>query len=157
MYPKPLVGVGGWLAFFVVALCILGPAQAISATSVEFGKLESSFSGTAALESWKNYKLGAWTLIGFSISLRVIAGILLTSSFKPFSVRFTIAVLWTTPFVTSIGTYVLINALFGSSAASASLEYVFSELVIGLTIATVWTAYLLKSERVKNTYYGYRP
>ena len=157
MYPKPSVGVGGWLAFFVVALCILGPAQTISATSVEFGKLESSITGAAALESWKNYKLGAWTLIGLSILLRLIAGILLTSSFKPFSVRFTIAVLWITPVVTSLGTYVLIISLFGSSIASASIEALFSELVIGLTIATVWTAYLLKSERVKNTYYGYRP
>lgn len=157
MYPKPLVGVGGWLAFFVIALCVLGPFQAISNTMNEFQTLESANAGATALESWQNYKLGAWTLIGFSVALRLVAGILLTSIHKPFSVHFTIAVLWITPIVTSIGTYLLIYMLFGANTATGSQEGVLSELIIGLTIATVWTAYLLKSLRVKNTYYGYRP
>ena len=157
MYPKPLVGVSGWLAFFIIALCVLGPFQAISDTMMEFQALESAHKGATALESWQNYKLGAWILIGFSVALRLVAGILLTSVHKPFSVHFTIAVLWITPVVTAIGTYVLINLFFGSFAASDSQEGVIYELIVGLTIATVWTAYLLKSVRVKNTYYGYRP
>ena len=157
MHPKPLVGVSGWLAFFIIALCVLGPFQAISNTMMEFQALESAHAGASALDSWQNYKLGAWILIGFSVALRLVAGILLTSVHKPFSVHFTIAVLWITPVVTSIGTYVLVNMFFGSDAATGSQEGVFSELIVGLTIATIWTAYLLKSVRVKNTYFGYRP
>ena len=157
MYPKPLVGVGGWLAFFVIALCVLGPFQAISNTMRDFQALESAHAGATALESWQNYKFGAWTLIGFSVALRLVAGILLTSVHKPFSVHFTIAVLWITPIVTAIGTYLLINTLFGTDTAAGSQEGVIYELTVGLTIATIWTAYLLKSVRVKNTYYGYRP
>ena len=152
-YVKELKGVGGWLAFFIIALCVIGPMMAISSTFVAFQSFETSTPGAASLESWQNYKQYTWVVIAFSITLRVIAGFMLASNFKRISVRFTIAVLWITPLIAAIGSYIVALVTFGAEAASDNTDSII-DMAKGLAAAAVWTAYLLKSVRVKNTYYA---
>lgn len=146
-------GVGGWLAFFVIALCVLGPSQLISSTVVGFSTLEASIPGASVLPAWQDYKLYTWIVIGLVIGLRLLAGGLLTNHFKPLSVRVAISVLWVTPLITSVGTLISAKAAFGAETPVSPVDtaYVF---MANIVIAAVWTSYLVKSVRVRNTYYG---
>ncbi len=151
---KELRGVRGWLAFFVLALCALGPALELVQQVGDFASARQNMAGTALASRWASYETVAWVVFAVTVLLRWAAGFMLLRVFRRVSVRVAVAVLFATPLLSQLGNLGAIAAAFGDSAARAAGGEVVAGLLRGLLIAAVWTAYLMRSRRVGNTYPG---
>lgn len=145
-------GVQGWLAFLIVALMILGPLMGLGNLSGEFKTMVEQYPELAANPQWQRYERVTWYVYIITALISFSAGYRLWKIHVPESVHFAIVALW---LAGPVG-----NLMYGLSAAYVFDENIFqsgaSELLSGLIgsalAAGVWTAYLLRSVRVKNTY-----
>lgn len=149
-----LRGVGGWLLLLVIGLTILGPLVAFGQNASEFALAEHNNPELASYAPWGQFKSFSYLALILGLSVTFSAGILLATSRTPGAVRFTIAAMWL-----SAPVYVALQAMATSaSLGSAAIGEIAGEFVITILkssiTATVWTLYLLKSKRVKNTYYA---
>ncbi|EQD26735.1 conserved hypothetical protein, membrane [mine drainage metagenome] len=143
-----LKGMGGWLSFFVFALCILGPLLELGGLTSGFKSEEHRLAGTQLAETWHSFERLSWGVFDLTVALRWFAGFFLTKVFRPASVRLAITVLFLVPFISSIGTGVAFYHIYG--------EYMPGTLggsFKGLVSAAIWATYLNRSKRVRNTYY----
>jgi len=149
---KELRGVSGWLAFFVLALCALGPLMEFNRNFMDYQQIESSNPQLLSTAAWLSYKQYAWAVFAFTVLLRWAAGYALTNRFVWSSVRFTIAVGLSVPVVSGVGRYLAMSATFGAQAAADVAQTLGVQCVQGLVVMGIWSLYLLKSRRVRNTY-----
>ena len=152
-------GVGGWLALLVVGLTILGPL-------LEYGMIWNSYAGlelanyaqTGTLELnqlQKNVK--SIDILYFLINslLSMMSGFILLTKYQPIAVRFCIGAFFARGLLVPVIAALHVNNLefVDASTASAVINDTVSAIVRNLFVAGAWTAYLLLSKRVKNTYY----
>lgn len=144
-------GVGGWLAFFLVTLGVITPAFLIFTTVRDFSDplLELAYGETLG-----TLKLAIW---GITIGTCLIAWFAVYRMLRVFnwtSVIITIASLWLIALLnTFIGSW-LIATIAGLPLGDFLKELNF-ELIRPFIYAGIWTAYLLISRRVDNTYRRY--
>ena len=147
MVNEDLRGIGGWLLFFVIVLMLVGPALAGISIMAELEAAVVEEPEWATTLDYEDAVMGAWFVWGFTTLLAVIAGLLLIFRRKPSSVWVTISTLWV------IGPILNSLVLFDSYLVGESIT---AELWVGmlrsLIPAGIWTAYLLLSDRVANTY-----
>lgn len=74
---KPLVGVGGWLAFFIIALMLIGPLYSIQELASEFRTLEAGGSFLTNHPAYIQMKWFCWIMLFLWIGLREWTGYLL--------------------------------------------------------------------------------
>ena len=149
--PKDLKGIGGWLAFLIVGLCFLHPMIGSYQGVQNFAAAESNPASFSALAAWASYKQSAWGLFFVVSALRATAGVLLLLSRQRSAVHFTVAVLWLCPLITAAGDSLLLSYYFGQNIADSAAASV-RQLLVGWFWAAVWSGYLFKSVRVRNTY-----
>jgi hypothetical protein len=146
-----LKGVGGWLAFLVFSLMFLGPLISVGRLASEFEKLERLSPDLLNRIDWSNYKITSWSMLAVGIAITFSAGYRLLKHHRPGTIKFVIWCLW--------GTW--IGLLFADVIATISifnlsLEAILPGLVKGVIASSMasglWTWYLKKSVRVKNTY-----
>lgn len=148
-----LIGVHGWLFFFVLTLMVFSPLRTLGETARNISDVERAYPTIVDLAEWGNYKTAIWiAVLGYSIAL-VWAGWSLKRHLIPSSVSAAIAVMWICPIaLIAIDMYAAM-AFLGMEA----LDYFSTEIIVGmigwLVYAGVWTAYLKLSRRVKNTYH----
>ena len=147
--PKDLRGVGGWLAFLIVGLCVLGPVVGAYQGVQNFGTAESNPASAASLANWGAYKQAAWGLFAATSALRIASGLALLLSRHWHAVRFAFVVLWVCPLISAAGDYFLASHYFGQPGDITATLLQFAK---GWFWAAVWSAYLIKSVRVRNTY-----
>jgi len=140
-----LHGVYGWLRWLVITLLVLSPILSIGSTSTDIHLAESMAPNLLTLPEWDKYKTVIWSMTLICCGASFAAGWNLLKNHTPFSVRLTIAVLWMIPLASA----------FVAKVAAASLLNLNINFPLGAPIlgAMIWTAYLLSSKRVKNTYY----
>ncbi|QEM81922.2 DUF2569 family protein [Halomonas binhaiensis] len=144
-YPTAPKGVGGWLRFFIVVVCIIGLARVFAAVY----ELENT-PGVPDLAGWETYRLAMYVGgIGSVVMMFWLAYIL--SKGEQMSLRNdAIKILW-------IAGPVLLIAAGAVMQRSIPDAQVFNYLIPGLLATTfwttVWTIYFLKSKRVANTYW----
>ena len=140
-------GIGGWLLFFVIVLMLVGPALAGLSIMAELQAAAVEEPEWATTIDYEDTVIGAWVVWGITTLLAEIAGLLLIFRRRPSSVWATISILWI------IGP--ILNALVLLDSYSVG-ESITAELWVGmvrsLIPAGIWTAYLLLSDRVANTY-----
>jgi hypothetical protein len=143
-----LRGIGGWLAFLVVILALLTPLRTIVETV-------QIYSDPTMLEVFGD----RWALVqGFEIALSA-AGVAwawylawrLNSVHTWKTIRIVIPGLWILS-IGSISLELLVLSLVGGLPIGLMLEPVAPEIARGAVFGGIWTAYLLKSVRVANTY-----
>lgn len=145
---RTLVGIGGWLAFFVFILAVLTPLR----TALNIGELLSQPENAAIFGD-------SWTLISrIEIVLGVISilgGWFLVWRLVKFehwkTVRIVIAGIW----ILGVGLAsleLLMISLVGGIAAEVVVSSGTIALIQPVIFGAIWTAYFLKSERVANTY-----
>ncbi|NLC23472.1 MAG: DUF2569 domain-containing protein [Oxalobacter sp.] len=133
-----LQGVGGWLAFLVISMGILSPIYSL----YSFFRETTEWHAAAILMLVINlaacgfYVYGAWRL---------------NSRHVWRSVRLAIICLWVGGFLATIF-LLLVGLIFGGWAGVASVLSADKDGVRQFIYPTVWTLYLLRSVRVKNTY-----
>lgn len=152
MNQKEPYGVGGWLALLVVGLTILGPLLSFGMTSGEISSTERDYPELIGNDLWEQIKAITWTALGIQVVITFTAGFRLTNAFRPSSVRFAIFALWFSGVGITVITFVLMANLSGFDSAAVEAELARG-VVQGTITAGIWTAYLLLSKRVKNTYY----
>lgn len=150
---KPeLYGVGGWLLFFWISLVFFDPLYTVVTQYQFFDMQELTYPGLENYPEWGNMKWFFWGMTIFCIMLSWIAGYFLNCRYKWSSVRLAILILWVTgPLQIVLATFYL-----GMNFENLSRSYLFVEcfwaVVKSSIITLLWMWYLLKSERVRNTY-----
>lgn len=142
-------GVGGWLALLVLILAAFRPlALVFSAYANLYGDPRVALAYGAA---WGSLQLFEWLLIAATIAGCWFVAWRLNSRPVRSSVKIAIAGIW----ILSLG-YLLIDtigvALIGHIPLALLFGAVVPSAVQGLIFSVLWTAYLLKSKRVANTY-----
>ena len=144
---RTLVGIGGWLAFFIIIMAVFTPLATVlnlveltqPGTAAVFGDRLGAIMGFEIALGLANV-LGAWFLVWRLVKVErwqtvriVIAGIWILG------VGLAVVELLLLSFVGGIGTEIVIQ---GGAIV----------VIRPVIFATLWTAYFLKSERVANTY-----
>lgn len=90
-------------------------------------------------------------MMGVASAIKIIAGIRLLTYKKRSSVRFAIAALWISDLGGMIAGFVLRSSILPETAGTIMQE-LNGPTMISLCTVGIWTAYLLRSKRVSNTY-----
>ncbi len=147
---RRLYGVGGWLALLVFSLtvgCLLGMVRGLGT----FVEMETKFPELLSYGRYEVYKTLCWGLIWILAVANFSAGYALCRIRRWSSVRWTIGVMWGTAAAMVICILAL-NAWFvGELSKGVTLEAIQTGFT-SIVLAVLWTAYLLRSWRVENTY-----
>ena len=142
-------GVGGWLALLVFVLLFLKPIRDLWQVYRNVSAAVADMPVLATMSVWKIYVTATWVAVAAFAALSIYGGWGLAKGKDWRVVRRAIAVLWFSGPVSFIVGLLVAAACFGGFDVSA--EFV-RRLVISAAGAAIWTAYLLKSVRVRNTY-----
>lgn len=145
-------GVGGWLGLLVVGLTILGPLLGFSQLSNELGAAMREFPQLANNAQWQNYTQVSWLIFTASASVSFAAGYRLWKIHFPESVRFAILALWLAGPLGNVLYVTSAITIFGSKAGGDAIAQMVGGTISSFIVAGIWTAYLMRSVRVKNTY-----
>lgn len=145
---RPLAGIGGWLTFFLVVIGILSPLRILFET-IQVHLDENA--AAAVGDSWALLISLEWLLSGSQLAgLAYIVWRMINVQVWQ-SVRITIAGLWIISFaipLVEVGIVIVVGGFgFGEMLAGTGPDWIRS-----LIFCAIWSAYLLRSERVANTY-----
>jgi Protein of unknown function (DUF2569). len=146
-----LKGVGGWLAFLVLSMALLSPARTLYGYYRDVVVTERNM-GLAGNPVWETYTTIVLILVVIGCLLFFLAAYRLYRQHVWRSVRFAIVAMWVAcTGMDAIG-MVALYFVFGGEFAVMIFQNVTGELIKGLVYPAIWTLYLLKSRRVRNTY-----
>lgn len=149
-----LKGVGGWLKLLIVGLCILGPLVSCGQNAEEIAKAEAENPSLMSSDSWEAFvTYSNWALL-LTLTITFSAGYRLWKIHAPQSVRFAILAMWIATPVSILLQMVAAYFSVGTAALSSAGGEILSGVIRDWIVALVWTLYLLRSKRVKNTYYA---
>ena len=142
-------GVGGWLALFLLAIGLFSPATAV------FGLLSTMY-GNRQLEvfygpSWSALLTAEWTLVAISLLGCWAIVWRMMFVFRWSSVIFAVVGIWCVGVAASLVEVLIVGWIAGVPLGKMA-NGLGPELIRPIVFDTVWTAYLLKSQRVANTY-----
>lgn len=146
-----LKGVGGWLAFLVISLGVLSPLRTLYGYFRDVVLTEQDM-GLAGNPVWETYTTIVLVLVVIGCLLFFLAAYRLYRQHVWRSVRFAIMAMWVACTGMDVIGMVALYVVFGGEFAVTALQNVRGELIKGLVFPTIWTLYLLKSRRVRNTY-----
>ena len=145
---RPLTGIAGWLTVFLVIIGILSPLRII----VEQVMLQGDAEAAAGFgESWNLLSPLEWLLAAGQVALCWFIAWRLIAVRNWQSVRIAVAGIWTVTLGIG-GLEVLIVSLVAAFPFGTLLGLVAGDLARATVFSVIWTAYLLLSKRVANTY-----
>ena len=143
-------GVDGWLALLVISLLVGGPMIGATKLYEAFVVAERAHPDLVFLPAWETYKTLSWVTFALVAAASFYGGIGLGRGRRWAVVRRARYVLWLTGPVTVLVMNVLLPAIaFGGFTFGST---VVGPFLFSCAIAGLWTAYLAKSKRVRNTY-----
>ncbi|MBN9462394.1 MAG: DUF2569 family protein [Burkholderiales bacterium] len=145
-------GVGGWLGFLIFGLTILSPLSGFGKLSSEFRDALEQFPQLAGNSQWQNYKLMSWLIFTTSAVISFSAGYRLWKAHFNESVRFAILALWLAGPLANILYMASAFLIFGDSVGGNATAKMIGGTIASCVAAGIWTAYLMRSVRVRNTY-----
>ena len=147
---SPPSGVGGWLMFLVLGFTLLWPLFNAGQTMDVLVSAEKQTPALLSRDSWATYKSACWWLVLCVSILSVYAGLGLARGRNRAVVRRAIAVLWVNgPVAALIMGTVIPATTYGQLLPIGAIA---SGVAFSSIAAGVWTAYLMKSKRVRATY-----
>ena len=141
------VGFGGWLALLVVWMIVFRPVAGVYMLSM---MRDDSLANPNILEnsSWLINTSTFWIIFLAVAALSIYGGLRLWRDRSPAAVRTAIIILWIYSPVAAADLLIARSFLEGRVPWPNAVM----TIVINLAIAAVWTAYLMRSRRVRNTY-----
>lgn len=143
-----LHGIGGWLAFFLVTFGLVTPVATFLSVVALVGDTQVAANFGPA---WDQLVVLEWGIVGVTVAATWFAVWQFFTVHHWRTVRLAVGVLWLLAalalVVEPLGVSLLTGATFGDVFSGAATEFVRP-----LIYSSLWTAYLLKSERVANTY-----
>lgn len=144
------IGIGGWLAFLILALVLLSPFFGAVRIGTDIATTESQYPNLLTFAPWSTYKSAIWSSYLIGSGLSFYAGLGLFASRKASAVTRAKVILWIIgPAATVINLLLVPLVIFGKLESDARI---FGALLGSIFFTTLWTAYLSKSRRIKATY-----
>ncbi len=145
-------GIGGWLLLLILYLGLYIPVTGAWSLYREFIIVPQKMPILEANPLWVQYRLMVWIVFGILCVLCFAAAYGLWRIKRPMTVQLAIGVLWLAgPFVP------VMYAAIAASIFNMDFSQALKPFLIGIFSTSVqsaiWTGYLVKSVRVKNTYY----
>lgn len=144
-------GVGGWLLFLIFALIFLGPLVGSGRMMSDLTQAEVLYPALPELDVWKTYKIVAWILQAIAVALSIYAGRLLLAKRSQDTKQKVIMLLWASGPVMALVAMIAPAFVMGMDAMPSFGEVAVPVLSASVS-ALVWTLYIKKSKRVRNTY-----
>jgi len=144
--------VHGWLAFLIGIFVLIAPGVTIARYAMAFDLAEAQQPALLAAAGWLSYKYAVWMVVAATALLSAAAGVGLARQRDPGVVRRAQVILWINGPVAGVFATVTIPLLLYGRAGADALFY--AQLVTSMLGATIWTAYLSLSRRVRNTYFA---
>lgn len=147
-----LYGVGGWLGLLVITLLIVGPLLGFIHISTEF---QSALKQMPQLENnsqWKLYSQVSWIIYSISATISIIAGYRLFKIYSYKSINFAIIAVWICNPVSKFIKIMSAMIISNNYTIGTAVEREFIQIFTSILISFAWTMYLIRSERIKNTY-----
>lgn len=149
------VGIGGWLSLLILGMMVLGPLFGFIRINADISTVEHQYPELTSIDQWRLYKLSSWLTFLIFSGLGFYGGWRLARSTTWITVKLAIAVLWIIgPVASLVMSLALPVIIFGASEIMdpETLGGVIGTFVASIIGTTIWTAYLLRSRRVRNTY-----
>lgn len=151
-HKKPDQGVAGWLLFFLITLGLA--VLNITNAFYQIGTLEQPTLSANPL--WlDNLIILLKALILIYMAVRLTTIYILATSQRKTTTPWAILLLWigtAIPIFCFLLPFFMLASNAGITLSPKEIAHIASYACIGLPYAIVWTFYLLKSKRVKNTY-----
>jgi ribosomal protein L40E len=144
-------GIGGWLLLLVVGMMVLGPLLGASQINMDFLMAEHQYPGIKSVEEWQVFKTITWWAFLSVAAISFYGGWGLARGNDWSVVSRAKTVLWITGPGASLVLGVLLPMLFFRETSAVDAQFIGAFLVSGIA-AAIWTTYLAKSKRVRNTY-----
>lgn len=143
-------GVGGWLAFFVLAMAVFTPLIMIFTTATAlYGDTVVALSYP---QVWGTIQAYEWTLAAITIAGCWYIAWRLNYVQTWRTVRITIGGIWLIAIGSLVADLVGIALITGLPLSTMFAAAAGPEMVRPFVFCTIWTAYFLRSKRVANTY-----
>gem|GEM_PF-1485164 len=144
-------GVGGWLAFLIAGMLVIGPLLSALRLAGEFTITEAEYPILLTSSDWASFKLAEWLTLLFFCAISIYGGVGLWKKRTPDVVANAKLVLWFNAPISVVATNIIIPAMMMPMAKDNFVK-VIPALLASLIVAGIWTAYLNRSKRVRNTY-----
>lgn len=149
-------GVGGWLLLLVVGMIVLGPLLGVGRINSDIMMAERQYPYITSMEEWKTYKTVTWWIFLAVSSISFYGGWGLVLGNNGAAVSRAKAILWITgPGASLVLDFLVPIMVFGKSNAGDS-QFV-GAFIASIIVTAIWTTYLAKSKRVRNTYGTHSP
>src|SRR5690606_23592682 len=146
-------GVGGWLAWLVFCLMVLGPLLLIGSTLRDITETEDQIPALLRMASWGTFKAAYWGIVLFAAAASFYGGNKLRTKFEPDSVRTAMWAIWIAGPFCDVALIVAAYLTFGEDGGDGLARAAAAGVLRDILGATVWTLYLRMSRRVRNTYH----
>lgn len=149
-------GIGGLLFLLILWLTFFAPMYGFGKLTQEFSEALKQSPHLATNAQFLNYKLSSYIIFVASALTSFAAGLQLWRVYSSESVRFAILAIWLSVPFAKILNLASVLWIYREIAAWSNIETMILTM-LGSTlsscvVAGIWTAYLIKSVRVKNTY-----
>lgn len=144
-------GVGGWLLLLVIGMLALGPLLGAGRINADFMMIESQYPSLGSLAEWNAFKRTTWWAFAVVAAISIYGGWGLVSSRDWSAVNRAKVILWLTGPVASIVLAIFIPLVVYGKTEASDPQFI-GAFIASVIAAGIWTAYLSKSKRVRNTY-----
>ena len=144
-------GVGGWLLLLVIGMLALGPLMGAGRINANFMVAEHQYPNLASLAEWNAFKSTTWWAFAAVAAISIYGGWGLMSSRDWSVVNRAKVILWLTGPIASVVLAVFIPLVVFGKTEAGDPKFV-GAFIASVIAASIWTVYLSKSKRVRNTY-----
>lgn len=147
------VGMGGFLSFFTFMISVFAPLSQLGKVSSIIRESEEKLPFLKDSMDWSNLVSITWMLAGIYTVAFCYAGIILRSEFRKETVDKVVAIMWVCGPVLSIAMNSVNNYYYYKIDPDfIASEGFYGQLIGTIILAAIWTAYLVQSKRVRNSY-----
>lgn len=144
-------GVGGWLLLLVTGMLALGPLLGAGRIGADFMMTENQYPNLVSLAEWNAFKRTTWWAFTVVAAISIYGGWGLVSSRNWSVVNRAKVILWLTGPIASIVLTIFIPLVVFGKTGDSDPQFI-GAFIASVIATSIWTAYLSKSKRVRNTY-----
>ena len=151
MENKELSGVKGWLLLLVVCLMFVWPTVSLLVFNAQNYEISIKYPELLSNNNWEIFHDYMAMILMLDIILCLTAGYCLWKKKKKSSVYRAILYVWLIGPVSNVIAIIMMLSILGLDGGNV-FSSVSAEFIASIIGSGIWTMYLLKSIRVKNTY-----
>lgn len=145
-------GVRGWLLVLVLYL-FASPIPGFVASYYKMDFKESIYPGLSDELGWQLAIYGGYIILIAAATMKIVAGVRLAMKGGPEVVKFAIIALWLAGPSARLADLIWVAIVSRGGIPVDAVAAQFWGVLFSAAVAAAWTLYLVKSVRVKNTFY----